>query len=70
MMKYQNTNWVCKTHRKQMTKNDSKKLTIILQYKKKLPKKKKTILTIASKYVEFSISQELPLLKSDEVSNN
>ena len=69
-MKYQNTNWVCKTHRTQMTKNDSKKLIIILQYKKKLPKKKKTILTIASKYVEFSISQELPLLKSDEVSNN
>ena len=69
MMKYQNTNWVCKTHRKQMTKNDSKKLIIILQYKKKLPKKK-PILTIASKYVEFSISQELPLLKSDEVSNN
>ena len=69
-MKYQNTNWVCKTHRKQITKNDSKKLIIILQYKKKLPKEKKTILTIASKYVEFSISQELPLLKSDEVSNN
>ena len=27
---YQNTNWVCKIHRKQVTENNSKKLIIIL----------------------------------------
>ena len=33
-MKYQNTNWVCKIHEKQVAESNSKKLIIILQYKK------------------------------------
>ena len=32
--KYQNTNWVCKIHRKQVAENNSTKLMSILQYKK------------------------------------
>ena len=32
--KYQNTNWVCKIHRKQVAGNHSKKLMITLRYKK------------------------------------
>ena len=54
-------NWVCEIHRKQATEKNSKKLIIILQYKEML--KKQTISKIASKYIEISISQELPLLK-------
>ena len=55
-------------HRKQVTENNSEKLIIILQYNKIF--QNKTISTIASKYIEFSISQELPLLKNDDVINN
>ena len=55
-------------HRKQVTENNSEKLIIILQYNTIF--QNKTISTIASKYIEFSISQELPLLKNDDVSNN
>ena len=55
-------------HRKQVAENNSEKLIIILQYNKIF--QNKTISTIASKYIEFSISQQLPLLKNDDVSNN
>ena len=61
--------WVCKIHRKQVTRNNSEKLIIILQYKNMF-KKNQNISTIASKYLEFSVSQELPLLKNDDKSNN
>ena len=36
--KYQNTNLVCKIHRKQVAENNYKKLIIILQYKKEFQK--------------------------------
>ena len=48
----QNTNWVCKIHRKQVSENNSKKL-IILQYRKIF--QKITILTIASKFIFTAI---------------
>ena len=51
-----------------MAEYNSKKLIIILQYKKTF--QKLTISTIASKYIEFSISQELTLLENDGVINN
>ena len=54
-----------------MAENNSEKLIIILKYEKIFQKKKKkNISTIASKYIEFSFSQELPLLTNDEISNN
>ena len=53
-----------------MAENNSEKLIIILKYEKIFKKKKKNISTIASKYIEFSFSQELPLLTNDEISNN
>ena len=55
-------------HKKQEAEYNSKKLIIILQYKKTF--QKLTISTIASKYIEFSISQELTLLENDGVINN
>ena len=50
-------------HRKQVAENNSKKTNNYFAIQK-------NICIIASKYIEFSISQELPLLKNDDVSNN
>ena len=47
---------------------NSKRLIAISQYKKY--SKKLTISTIASKFIELSVSQELHLLENDEASNN
>ena len=50
-------------HRKQVAENNSKETNNYFAIQK-------NICIIASKYIEFSISQELPLLKNDDVSNN
>ena len=62
-------NWVCKIHRTQLAENNSKKLIIILKYKKIFQKINHFDQCI-KKYIKLSISQELPLLKNDDMSNN
>ena len=50
---------------------NSKRLIAIFQYKKIFQKISiPTISTIASKFIELSVSQELHLLENDEASNN
>ena len=66
--KYQNIYWVCKIQRKQGAENNSKKLIIILQYKKIL-KKINHLDHCIKIYKIFNFTRNT-LLKNDDVSNN
>ena len=67
-MYYQNSNWVCKIHRKRGAENNSKKLIIISQYKRIFQKINHFDHCIKI-YRIFSFTR-ITFLKGDDFGNN